>query len=189
MINYLRNIPKTIIVFIITVLSLSLHLYASKILNASYELSKFPVPYFEAQLSFSSEKIKDWYVYLIEEKTLDIYINTQHIDFLFIISVLMLHFFVLLLISRLHKQDSISRKVLIICALLSTIAPLSDALENLVSYIMLSNPTSFSNSLAIVYSSFATIKFAMFTFAYIAAVLGILIGLFKLIKNPSQQTI
>ena len=79
---------------------------------------------------------------------------------------------------------------MVICALISAIAPFSDQLENLVSYIMLANPNSFADSLAYIYSSFAATKFAFFVFAYVAAPLGLIAGLinqFTLNKNRAIQ--
>jgi len=189
MISRLMLYPTTLVVFGGACLSFILNIYASRILNASYEASKFPVPYFEAQLSFSAEKIKGWYSYLIEENTLGVYVTTQNIDFLFIVSILLLHFFVLLLISRLYPENSRGRSLLVICALLSAIAPIADALENLVSYIMLANPGSFPDWLAYIYSFFALVKFAMFTFAYIAAVIGIVVGLFYFLTARSAKSV
>lgn len=189
MIQKLIQSPKALVIFIIVIVSLLFNFYASGILNASYEESKFPVPYFEAQLSFSAEKLKSWYSFLNRENTFDIYLKTQYIDFLFILSVLLLHFFTLLLISRLFHEDSKGRKILIVCALLSTIAPIADAVENLVSFIMLANPVNFSNWLAYLYSSLAALKFAMFTFAYIAAIIGLLVGLFSFIKSKRTENV
>jgi len=187
MIARLLQTPKTTFIFIASCCALVLNIFASRILNASYEASKFPVPYFEAQLSFSAEKIKDWYSYLIEQNTLGVYIKTQHIDFVFIVSVLLLHFFVLLLISRLYPPNHRGRRALVLCALLSTVAPIADAIENLISYVMLLAPTRFPDGLALVYSSFAALKFAMFTFAYISATIGLILGLFYFIRSRISQ--
>ena len=151
--------------------------WATSVLNASYAASRFPVPYYEAQLSFSPEKIKGWYAYLMQVGTLDRYITTQHIDSLFILSTLFLHVSVLTLISRLFAVGSLGRRILVVCALLSAIAPISDQLENLVSYVMLADPVVFPNFLAYIYSSFSTLKFSMFVFAYAAALLGLLSGI------------
>ena len=162
---------------VIVLMALAFNLVATEWLNASYSSSKFPVPYFEAQLSFDHLKLKAWYSALIVMGTLSTYIQTQHIDFVFIVSVLFLHFFALLLVAKLIPKSSKWHKITLIAALLSTIAPLADALENLVSYRMLMNPLDFNSYLAIVYSSFAAIKFAFFTFAYVAAIVSLLIAL------------
>jgi hypothetical protein len=155
--------------------------WASKTLTASYIASKFPAPYFVAQLSFSTEQLKAWYNTLIELGTFDVYIRTQHLDSLFILSVLMLHGFALVLISRMFATNTKGRKMLVICALISAIAPIADQLENLVSYVMLANPRDFADSLAYIYSSFAAIKFAFFVFAYVTAPVGLVAGLISMV--------
>lgn len=175
--RYFLQSPKALTLAALTAAAFIFNLWASKTLTASYIESKFPVPYFVAQLSFSPEQLKGWYGFLIEQGTLDKYLQTQHIDSLFILSVLLLHSLALVLISRLFAENSKGRKIMVICALISAIAPVSDQLENLVSYIMLANPKDFLNELAYIYSSFAAIKFGFFVFAYIAAPVGLIAGL------------
>ena len=162
------------------------NLWASKTLTASYIASKFPAPYFVAQLSFNPEQLKAWYSSLIELGTFDVYVRTQHIDSLFILSVLMLHGFALVLISRMFAANTKGRKIMVICALISAIAPIADQLENLVSYVMLANPRDFADSLAYIYSSFAAIKFAFFVFAYFTAPVGLIAGLISMIIRSKK---
>lgn len=185
--RYLLESPKTWSLAVLTLFSFAFNAWASKILTASYIDSKFPVPYYVAQLSFSPEKLKTWYSSLIEQGTFNIYVQTQHIDSLFILSTLMLHGFALVLISRMFTAKSKGRKILVICALISAIAPISDQLENLVSYIMLANPTSFAGGLAYIYSSFAATKFAFFVFAYLTAPLGLIAGVISIALNRYKQ--
>lgn len=175
--RYFLHSPKTLSLCLLTLAALIFNLWASQILTASYTESRFPVPYYLAQLSFNPTQLKAWYATLIEQNTLQTYLLTQHIDSLFILSTLLLHGFALILISRLFALKSKGRSILVVCAFISAIAPISDQLENLVSYIMLMNPTDFSNWLAYVYSSFAAIKFAFFVFAYAAAPLGLISGI------------
>lgn len=177
MIRRLDNQPATVWLAVGTLVAVAFNTFATQILNASYAKSLFPVPYFEAQLSFDAAKLKAWYAYLVDHGTLGTYVQTQHIDFVFIVSVLMLHGLALLLISRLFDEGSRLRRWMVVAALLSVLAPLFDALENLVSYVMLANPTDFAEGWAMVYSSFAASKFAMFSFAYVAAALGTVLGL------------
>ena len=171
---------------VMSLLALLFNLWASELLNASYATSGFPVPYWQAQLSFDANKLKGWYQVLIERGTLDRYIQTQHIDFIFIASVLILHVVVLLAISRAMPSNSWMRRAMIGAAMLSTIAPMADALENGMSYIMLANPANFAEGLAWAYSSVAAIKFAMFTFAYLAAILGIIAAGWLLVTRRIQ---
>lgn len=177
MFRTLQNRPSAWTLTAIVVAALVFNLQASAWLNESYALSRFPVPYFQAQLSFDAAAIKGWYAQLIDMDTLDIYVRTQHIDFLFIASVLMLHVSVLLLVSRLFHAETRGRRWLVGAALLSASAPAFDALENAVSYLMLANPLGFPDGLALLYSSLAALKFVMFTFAYVALPTGVLAGL------------
>ncbi len=185
--RYFLNAPTTLTLILLTAAAFVFNVWASKTLTASYIASKFPVPYFVAQLSFNPEQLKAWYSSLIELGTFDVYLRTQHIDSLFILSVLMLHGFALVLISRMFAANTKGRKIMVICALLSAIAPIADQLENLVSYIMLANPRDFAVSLAYIYSSFAAIKFAFFVFAYVTAPLGLAAGLISMIIRSKKM--
>lgn len=156
------------------ILSTSFHFIAWGYLDHLYAASGFPVPYFEAQLSFSGAQIKQWYGELLNTSGLDPYIHTQYFDFVFIASFLLFHYFLLVLIARGFSTHSICRRALLFCATLSLLAPLADALENVVSFIMLANPLSFNDTWAIVYSSLASVKFVTFVVIYSAAILGAL---------------
>lgn len=184
--RYFLQSPKTSTLVLLVPIAFLFNLWASHILTASYTASTFPVPYFVAQLSFNPEQLKTWYSFLIEHGMLGKYVQTQHIDSLFILSTLLLHSSVLVLISRLFAVDSKGRRVMVVCALISTIAPVSDQLENLVSYVMLANPSNFFNGLAYIYSSFAAIKFAFFVFAYVTAPLGLTAGLISAMKRHNS---
>jgi hypothetical protein len=177
MIHLLKTRPSAGTLALVVLAALVFNLQASAWLNDSYALSRFPVPYFQAQLSFDASAIKGWYAQLIDMGTLDIYVRTQHIDFLFIVSVLLLHVSALLLVSRLFPAESCGRRWMVGAALLSASAPAFDALENAVSYLMLANPLDFADGLALLYSSLAALKFAIFTFAYVALPMGVMAGL------------
>lgn len=183
--TWLHHHPSTAGLGWLSLLALIANLLATRWLQASYALSRFPVPYHEAQLSFSAVRLKQWYAQLIEWGTLDVYLRTQYIDHVFIATVLVLHVAVLLWVSRLFPASHRGRRLLVGAALLSTVAPLADTLENLVSYGMLANPAGFPDALAWGYSGLAAIKFALFTFAYVAVPLGVVTGLLVRFKAPS----
>ena len=168
--------------------ALLFNLWATQELNAAYAASGFPVPYWEAQLSFSHLKLKGWYQSLIEQGKLDLYLQAQYVDFLFIASVMLLHVAVLVVVSRMLPESSKSRLTVLWVALLSSLAPILDALENLVSFVMLAEPLAFEPVLAIAYSSLAAGKFAMFTVAYIAALLGVSWAVIVRIRRQHQRT-
>ncbi len=164
----------------ITLVAFIGNLWATQVLDAAYAASRFPVPYWQAQLSFDHLKLKGWYEFLINNETLDLYFKAQFIDFIFIASVLVLHMAALLALSRAVPANSNARVALIWAALISAIAPLADAVENGISFIMLANPAGFEPLLAIAYSCVAAVKFGMFTFAYLAAAAGVVAALYYL---------
>lgn len=159
---------------LLALLALLAHLGATEWLNASYAASRFPVPYHVAQLSFDAARLKAWYATLQGLGTLPLYLHTQHVDFAFIASVLALHPLVLLLVARALPAGGRWQQALVALAALSAVAPLADALENGISYVMLANPQGFAPWLAQAYSSAAALKFAAFTLAYAAAAVGLL---------------
>ena len=162
----------------VTIFTLLFNFWATDLLNAAYAASGFPVPYWEAQLSFDHQKLKGWYGVLQSNNAIELYLYTQCIDFVFIASVFVLHISALVVVSRTLPASSKARQFMLWAALLSAIAPLSDAIENGISFVMLANPTSFEPLLALAYSSSAAIKFAMFSFAYLAAGGGLLLALY-----------
>jgi hypothetical protein len=183
MIDRLIHRPSGQLLAAISFLSLVANILATSWLNASYAASRFPVPYHEAQLSFSAPRLKIWYAQLIEFGTLDLYLQTQYIDHLFILTVLVLHSATLLWVSRMFPVTHRARRLLVIAALLSAIAPIADTLENVVSYVMLADPKGFPEGLAWLYSTLAALKFAAFTFAYAALIVGVIAGLAWLWKH------
>ncbi len=167
---------RTLTLLLATLAAFVLNLFASAWLNSSYAASGFPVPYYAAQLSFDAAKLKGWYAQLLQAGSLGDYLQTQHIDFLFIATVALLHPLALLLVGRLFNAASRARRWLTAAAALSLLAPAADAMENLVSFVMLADPLSFNPNWALLYSSFAALKFGMFTFAYAVAAVGLLVG-------------
>ena len=177
MIDRLLHRPRTLHLAALSVLALVANLLATGWLNASYAASRFPVPYHEAQLSFSAARLKGWYAQLIDFGTFDVYLRTQYIDHVFILTVLVLHVAALLWVSRLFPAAHRGRRLMVGAALLSAVAPLADTLENLVSYLMLADPQGFPEALAWLYSSLAALKFGAFAFGYTALAVGLVAGL------------
>ena len=154
-------------------------------LDASYEASKHPVDYFTGQTGFNGLKIKEYYATMLEHGTLDVYWTTQIIDFGFILAVACMGLFFCTLVSRAGRPKSWSRTFGHFAALSAISGATSDALENLVSFVMLSAPQDFPNWLAIPYSGFAVIKFGLITLAMgllIFCILAAIIG--RVAKNP-----
>jgi len=146
-------------------------------LDAAYAASRFPVPYAEAQLSFDAAALKGWFAELERMGTMPLFEHTQRIDYVFMASTLLFHASALLLIARLFPDDHAGRGWMVGLALASALAPLADALENAVSFVMLADPAGFADVLALPYSAFAALKFTVFTATYAVALFGLVAGL------------
>ncbi len=149
-------------------------------LDGFYTRSKFPVSFFEGQTTFDAIELKGYYAHMIEQGTLDIYVQTQLVDFVFMatsfVSLLVLAGAALRTLPRaLHgtKVFSVATAMLVIVPL----APAFDAIENLTSFIMLADPQGFSDWLVMPYSAFAVTKFALFALGYLWAIVTLVISL------------
>lgn len=132
-------------------------------LDASYAASGHPVDYMTGQTSFSGEVIKGYYATMQNAGTLDIYTRTQLIDFAFILGFLGIGLFFCTLLARLGRVDSFARKAGLLAGMSIVLGGIADMIENGWSFIMLANPATFADWLAIPYSSFAVLKFALIT--------------------------
>lgn len=150
---------------IIALASLAAYFVSSYILEKSYVLSKFPVPYFDQQTSFDAVKMKEWYAFMIQEGTFDIYLRTQFIDFVFIAAVIVAGFTLSSFISNLNQEGTHIHRWGQRLAFALPLAGAFDILENIVSFFMIANPASFADALVLPYSAFAVIKFGCWTIA------------------------
>lgn len=166
LINKFRN-ENHITQGLIACISLALYFLSSHFLEKSYIQSKFPVNYFEQQTSFDAVKMKEWYAFMIQEGTFDIYLRTQFIDFAFIAMVILAGYTVWALIANLHPHGNFFNKWGQRLAFALPLAGGFDILENLVSFFMIANPENFADALLLPYSSFAVLKFACWTIGLI----------------------
>lgn len=160
--------------------------YLAKLwLDKSQERSQYPVPFFEGQLSFSADKLEEYFNYMINLGTFDIYIKTQFIDFIFIVSILLLHTLIAVLIYRLiFKSKALSSstnnlskksfiiKIAILNIIIAPFAGLFDIIENITLFIIFNDPTNINSVLAFLYSVFAAIKFTIFSISYLWFIFG-----------------
>lgn len=109
--------------------------------------------------------------------TFGIYVQTQVFDFLFIASVIAFGICLGTLISRLGAPKSMTRKIGAAAVFFAFAGGTLDALENLVSFALMQFETAIPNGLALIYSSFAALKFASLTTAMVLAVVALLTGL------------
>lgn len=148
--------------------------FAKGKLDASYAASRHPVDYMTGQTGFSGERIKEYYATMSDAGTLDVYVTTQLIDFGFILGFFGIGLFVCTLIARLSRPAGFGRNVGILAGLAFVFGGLSDMIENLWSFVMLANPSTFSDWLAIPYSSFAVLKFGLITLGLALSLVSLL---------------
>lgn len=139
-------------------------------LDRSYAASRHPVDYATGQTTFDATRIKGFYAHMQAEGTLDIYLRTQLIDFGFLIALGLCGVLIGTLVARAGRDGSWARRIGSLAAALFLGGAVMDASENLVSFVMLADPQGFADWLALPYSGFAVVKFALIT-AGMAAVL------------------
>jgi hypothetical protein len=122
-----------------------------------YTKSGFPPALIEGQLAFDPNAYHAWYAVLLEKGTLPLYVRTQLVDYLYIAGLVSTLFFLHLLIAKAQPSVRWSNLALILAILAPAIA-LSDAIENMVTLTMLSNPTDFAPWLAYLVSMLSAIK-------------------------------
>jgi len=83
--------------------------------------------------------------------------------------------FVFTLIARAACDGSWGRRMGLFASFCALAGALSDAIENGLSFIMLANPTEFPNWLAVPYSGFASLKFALITLGMFCLIVGIVL--------------
>jgi hypothetical protein len=146
-------------------------------LDASYLASLHPADYATGQLSFSGDLVKSYYAHMISTGTLDRYWQTQFIDFGFITAVFCLGLFFITGAARFSPPQSWGRRIGMISALSAMFGALADSLENLVSFVMLSNPTDFPNWIAVLGSTISMIKFTLISSAMFGCILAVLFAI------------
>ena len=154
-------------------------------LDASYAASNHPVDYATGQTQFSGTTVKEYYAVMSEAGTLDIYSRTQMIDFGFILGVIAMGWLLGTLVARLARNGSWARVFGYATACFALAGASFDAIENLISFVMLANPSDFANWIALPYSGFAVAKFLAVTLA-MAAFAGsfLLLGVGRILRRP-----
>ncbi len=151
------------------------------VLDASYAASLHPVDYATGQLAFNGGTIKGYYAHMKQVGTLDIYWQTQFIDFAFIAAMFCLGIFFFTLVARLSQRGTWGQRIGIIATFAAMAGALSDSIENLISFVMLTSADTFPNWLALAYSGFAAVKFILITTAMVGAIISLILGSFALI--------
>lgn len=160
-----------------------LAVYFNVIATQEFFRARYPVSLIEGQLAFSGTMMKAHHQTLIAQGTMDIYRNVQYLDFgLMLFTGLFLALSVLLVTTG-HQTHTIWRRFGVIGAIIIFVPSIMDAIENCFLLIMLSNPLSFPNWLAIVYSSAALAKLVIFLIGGIWLIVSGLVLAYRKIAN------
>jgi len=143
------------------------------VLDTFYARSGYPVPYYRGQLSFSADRLEGWYAAMLDAGTLDVYRQTQLVDFGFIAATALFFTALLAVVARAFPAGHRGRRLATALVPLGLAAPLFDVIENLVSFVMLADPTEISQPVAIAYSCAAAVKFGAFLAVYLWVALGL----------------
>lgn len=128
------------------------------------------------QTSLSGETIKGYYATMSDAGTLDVYVTTQWIDFGFILGFFGIGLFVCTLIARLNRPLSFGRNTGVLAGLAFVFGGLNDMIENGWSFVMLANPSSFADWLALPHSTFAVVKFGLITLGMALALASLVLA-------------
>ncbi len=131
------------------------------IANAWFAKSDIGEELFAVQLAFDPDVIREQYARLVAQDTLDTYVQTQVLDYLFITGLAAFGWLLHRLIARAHVPGSRWHRVARFGGLLVVTSAAFDALENLVAFAMLADTTGFPDVLAPIYSTLAAVKWTI----------------------------
>jgi len=123
-----------------------------------YELSHYPVSFFESQLSFSGTVIKSHFSVMNVEE-LNYYLIWLIVDYGFMLGFGIIYFSLNLILARKFDENSSWRKLGYIGALFGIFYFCCDATENIFIFTMLTDPLGFPDILALTHSWIALVKF------------------------------
>jgi len=169
-------------IWIILAISFVAFMASNVYLGILFENTGYPVPLIEGQLRFNESSLKQDFLVLIKNGTIEDYGTIQYLDLSIMLSTAIFFGFLALFIFRKNKSK-FWRTNGIALSLLFPLSGLLDFIENIWLLIMLENPNEFAGWLAFVYSSFALMKLIVFA----VGLFGILI-VFILSKIQYDRT-
>jgi hypothetical protein len=165
---------------LVLVLSLIGFIIVIPLMMFFFLISGFPVDFTTSQLSFSGEKLKEWYSVTTD---LGFYRVAQLCDYGFMTSYGLLAFSLALIIGRKYEEPSKWAKSASLIAIIGVLSAVLDAVENALILVTLTDPLGFSNGIAILHSFFALFKYICLISAIGWAVIA---GINLLIKRRSK---
>lgn len=156
--------------WIILAISLVVFIGSNLYLGILFENTGYPVSLIEGQLRFDESLLKQDFLVLIKEGTMQKYKTIQYLDISIMLSTAIFFGLLTLFIFK-NNKNKFWRTIGLTLSLLFPLSGLLDLTENIWLLNMLENPTDFAGWKAIMYSSFALMK--LITFA--VGLAGILI--------------
>lgn len=151
--------------------------------NYMFSLSNYPVSFMESQLCFSGKIIKSHFAQMTPTD-LHIYTLAQFVDYGYMIVYGLLILVIGIFLGRLIPLHSRWHYTSYLFGLTGIVATCCDGVENIFILLMISNPTGFPNSFAVIHSCFASIKFALLGFFIIWF---IVLSMFIILKRRQQK--
>lgn len=128
-------------------------------LQLTFAQVRHPVSLGTANLTADPETVRGWYRLLIEQGTLDRMVATETVDYLWMAGLgSSLVLITLLVAELLRTRNPVARLRLRRIAPWMAAAAVSDAVENAISLIMLSNPLGFPDPLSYAHAGVSVIK-------------------------------
>ncbi len=114
----------------------------------------------DTQLGFSAQIIKGYFA-LMDSQGMMLFALGNLFDYLFILSYGTFFYYSTRYLSWNYPPRSITKQIAVGFMWIGVASAVSDAIENIFLFLMLSNPLGFPSWLAIAHSLFATLKFMM----------------------------
>ncbi|MEM9612271.1 MAG: hypothetical protein AAGA59_05035 [Actinomycetota bacterium] len=135
------------------------------VLNELYARSGFPVSYAEGQTTFDGGRLKEFYAVVLDEGSMGFYWATQLFDYVFMAAFALFGLAAASRLVRAAEARSQPRTATLAAAGAGAAVAGAglDAIENLISFVMLAQPRTFADWIALPYSTAAAAKFAAVT--------------------------
>lgn len=180
----LREKPSLITLWVLLLTGILIFVVV-RILMTPY-FNEYPVSFIESQLSFSGEEIKGHFAQMNSE-SIALYKIGNLLDYIYMIGYGLMMFAGSVIFLRVYPEASFGEKIGKIFAITGIIAPLCDAIENVFILIMITNPASFPNYIAILHSIFAVIKFGLIIIGWLYFIISFCVWITQIIKNQKKN--
>ncbi|MFW9900645.1 MAG: hypothetical protein ACFFDY_05090 [Candidatus Thorarchaeota archaeon] len=153
-----NNWPSKKLIRTLLIFGIVLFIIIIPLMIIFYELSHYPVSFFESQLSFSGAVIKSHFSTMNAEQ-LNYYFIWLIIDYGFMLGFAIIYFSLGFILAQKFEDTSRWRKIGYIGAFLGLFYFCCDAVENLFIFAMLTDPLGFPDIWAVIHSWIAVVKF------------------------------